>query len=145
MKIQRVELKLNDGIISTPHLVDDVEILQKYLKDWWGILPKDSKIDGLFGSATQASVERFQSLRPKGSQFVPVGLKITGVVDQNTWAELMKVLPTDIEMVGRDPIVSQMPANFDSIDNILKTAQCPEPILPFAKKNLPLIFKSMSF
>lgn len=28
MAIERVELKLNDGIIDTPHLIDDVEILQ---------------------------------------------------------------------------------------------------------------------
>jgi len=41
MVIERVELKLNDGIIDTPHLTDDVEILQRYLKDW-GVLPKDA-------------------------------------------------------------------------------------------------------
>jgi Putative peptidoglycan binding domain len=139
MAIQRVELKLNDGIIDTPHLVDDVEILQDYLKNWWGVLPKDAKIDGLFGPTTQAAVERFQTLRPKGSRFVSDGLKVTGFVNRDTWAELMKVLPSEIEIVSRDPVTISMPPGFDPVDTILKTAQCPKAILPFAKLNLPLI------
>ena len=44
MAIERVELKLNDGIIDTPHLIDEVEILQRYLRDW-GVLPRDAKVD----------------------------------------------------------------------------------------------------
>jgi hypothetical protein len=139
MAVQRVELKLNDGIINTPHLVDDVEVLQRYLKEWWGVLPQHAKIDGLFGSATEAAVERFQSLRPKGSQFVPAGLKVTGVVNRDTWAELMKVAPTEIAIVSRDAVVTSMPAGFDSVSDILKTAQCPKPIRPFAEENLPLV------
>src|SRR5262245_64481512 len=100
MSIQRVQLQLNDGIINTPHLVDDVEILQKRLKDW-GVLPTNAKVDGLFGPATEAAVELFQKKRPAGSKFVPQGLKVTGVVDRDTWAELMKVVPNEIEIVSR--------------------------------------------
>ncbi|MBD0346280.1 MAG: peptidoglycan-binding protein [Coleofasciculus sp. Co-bin14] len=139
--IERVELKLNDGIIDTPHLIDDVEILQRHLKDW-GVLPRDAKIDGLFGSATQAAVEQFQRMRPADpnrSRFVPEGLQITGVVDRNTWAELMKVKPENITMVSRTPTHRDMPSGFRSVNGILEIAQCPSPIRPFAQRNLPLI------
>jgi Putative peptidoglycan binding domain len=140
MAIERVELRLKDGIIDTPHLVDDVENLQIYLKEWWGVLPKDAKIDGLFGAATQAAVERFQSLRQQGNKFAPGALKINGVVDLNTWAELTKVKPEDITMINRNvPVTKGMPSGFPSVDQILDIAQPPSPIRPFAKKNLPLI------
>jgi predicted chitinase len=140
MAIERVELRLNDGIVGTPHLIDDVEILQKYLKDWWGVLPRDAKIDGLFGTATKAAVERFQSLRPPGSKFAPLGLKVTGIVDQDTWAELMKVQPDQIKMIGRNaPGQKSQPAGFRSVDEILDIAQCPSEIRPFAQKNLSLV------
>ncbi|MGL5059765.1 MAG: peptidoglycan-binding protein [Microcoleus sp.] len=139
MAIEKVELQLNDGIIDTPHLIDDVEILQKRLKDW-GLLPKDAKIDGLFGPVTKAAVEQFQRMRPADrSQFVPGGLKVTGKVDRNTWAELLKVKPEEIKIVSRTPNSWEMPGGFPSIDNILNIAQCPPEIRPFAKKNLPLI------
>jgi hypothetical protein len=39
MAIEKVELEINDGIIDTPHLIDDVEILQRRLKEW-GMLTK---------------------------------------------------------------------------------------------------------
>ncbi len=139
--IERVELQLNDGIIDTPHLIDEVEILQKRLKDW-GVLPKDAKIDGLFGTLTQAGVEQFQRMRPadpQKSQFVPEGLPVTGKVDRNTWAELMKVTPDKIRIVSRQPKIWDMPGGFPSVDEILNTAQCPSDIRPFAKKNLPLV------
>ncbi|BAS57023.1 peptidoglycan binding domain-containing protein [Leptolyngbya boryana NIES-2135] len=138
MGIERVELKLNDGIIDTPHLVDDVEVLQRRLRDW-GVLPKDAKIDGLFGSTTQAAVEQFQRMRPPGSPFVPQGLQMTGVVDQNTWAELMKVDPDEIRMVSRDFNPAVMPSGFRSVDEILEIARTPSPIRSFARRNLPLI------
>ena len=143
MTIECVELKLNDGIIGTPHLIDEVEVLQQHLKNW-GMLPKDAKVDGLFGMATEAAVERFQSLRPadpQRSKFVPSGLTITGIVDKNTWAELLKVKPEEIVMVSREaPAAKGMPSGFRSVDEILAIAQCPAAIRPFAKKNLPLIF-----
>ncbi len=73
------------------------------------------------------------------SKFVPGGLKVTGKVDRNTWAELLKVKPEEIIIVSRTPNTSDMPDGFPSIDNILDIAQCPSEIRPFAKKNLPLI------
>jgi len=139
MAIEKVELQINDGIIDTPHLIDDVEILQRRLKDW-GLLPKDAKIDGLFGSVTKAAVEQFQRMRPADrSPFVPGGLKMTGKVDRNTWAELLKVKPEEIIIVSRTPKISDMPDGFPSVDNILDIAQCPPEIRPFAQKNLPFI------
>ncbi len=139
MAIEKVELELNDGIIDTPHLIDDVEILQRRLKEW-GVLPKDATIDGLFGSATKAAVEQFQRRRPADkSQFVPGGLKVTGKVDRNTWAELLKVKPEEITIVSRKPNIWEMPGGFSSVDNILERAQCPSEIRPLAKKNLPLV------
>jgi hypothetical protein len=141
MAITRVELKLNDGIIDTPHLIDDVEILQRYLKDW-GVLPKDAKVDGLFGTATQAAVEQFQRMRPadpQKSRFVPTGLKVTGVVDLETWAELMKVSPNEVKLGFRDPVDRPMPEGFPSVNAILTTAQTPAAIRPFALRNLSLI------
>jgi predicted chitinase len=140
MTIERVELHLNDGIFDTPHLTDEVETLQRYLKNW-GVLPKDAKVDGLFGQATLAAVERFQKMRPPGprSRFVPQGLSVTGLVDRNTWAELMKVAPTEITMVGRTPTAPTMPPGFASVEQILDQAKPPSPIRPFARKNLPLI------
>jgi hypothetical protein len=141
MAIEKVELQLNDGIIDTPHLIDEVEILQKRLKDW-GLLPKDAKIDGLFGSVTKATVEQFQRMRPadpQKSKFVPEGLEITGKVDRNTWAELLKVTPDEITIVSRKPRIWDMPDGFPNVDDILDKAQCPSEIRPFAKKNLPLV------
>jgi hypothetical protein len=139
MAIEKVELELNDGIIDTPHLIDDVEILQRHLKEW-GILPKDAKIDGLFGSITKAAVEQFQRLRPADrSQFVPGGLKVTGEVDRNTWAELLEVKPEEITIVSRKPNIWEMPGGFPSVDNILDTDQFLSEIRPFAQENLPLV------
>jgi putative peptidoglycan binding protein len=139
MAIEKVELELNDGIINTPHLIDDVEILQRRLKDW-GVLPKDAKIDGLFGSATKAAVEQFQRRRPADkSRFVPGGLKVTGKVDRNTWAELLKVKPEEITIVSREPNIWEMPPDFPSVDDILDRAQPSSGIRPFAQKNLPLV------
>jgi len=139
MAIEKVELEINDGIIDTPHLIDDVEILQRRLKEW-GMLPKDAKIDGLFGSVTKAAVEQFQRRRPADrSRFVPGGLKVTGKVDRNTWAELLKVKPEEIKIVSRKPNIWEMPSGFSSVDNILDRAQCPSEIRPLAKKNLPLV------
>lgn len=141
MAIERVELKLNDGIIDTPHLIDEVEILQRYLRDW-GVLPRDAKVDGLFGPVTQAAVEQFQRMRPNDPErsiFVPQGLPVTGVVDRNTWAELMKINPTEITMVNRKGSSHDMPSGFPSVDQILNEVGVPSTIRPFAKKNLPLV------
>jgi len=138
MAIKKVQLQLNDGIINTPHLVDDVEILQQKLKDW-GTLPTDAKLDGLFGEATEAAVELFQKKRPAGSQFVPQGLAVTGIVDQNTWAELIKVDPSEIKIVSRDAPTHNMPNDFPTVDTIISAVGMPKAIATFARKNLPLV------
>ena len=138
MAIEKVQLQLNDGIINTPHLVDDVEILQQKLKDW-GTLPTDAKVDGLFGPATEAAVELFQKKRPAGSQFVPKGLSVTGIVDQNTWAELIKVDPNQIKIVPRDAPTHNMPNDFPTVDKIISAVGMPKAIATFAQKNLPLV------
>jgi peptidoglycan hydrolase-like protein with peptidoglycan-binding domain/predicted chitinase len=140
--IERVELKRNDGMGNLQHLKDEVEVLQNCLHNW-GVLPKDAPIDGQFGSATEAAVESFQRLRPadpQRSRFIPSGLPITGVVDRNTWAELLKVKPEAIKIISREADAAPgMPTDFPDVDTILAKAQCPSQILPFAQKNLPLI------
>lgn len=140
--IERVELQKGDGIIPWQHLRHEVEILQTSLRNW-GVLPKDAPLDGQFGSATEAAVQSFQRLRPADptrSRFVPSGLAITGVVDRNTWAELLKVPPEAIRMGSRDPVATLgMPNGFPEIGTLLGIARCPEAIRPFAEQNVPSI------
>lgn len=140
--IERVELQKGDGIIPWQHLRHEVEILQTSLRNW-GVLPKDAPLDGQFGSATEAAVQSFQRLRPADptrSRFVPSGLAITGVVDRNTWAELLKVPPEAIRMGSRDPVATLgMPNGFPEIGTLLDIARCPEAIRPFAEQNVPSI------
>ena len=96
----------------------------------------------MFGLVTKAAVEQFQSMRPadpQRSRFVPQGLQVTGVVDQNTWAELMKVKPEQIKMVSRESTIPGIPSNFPSVDQILSKVGVPAAIRPFAKRNLPLV------
>lgn len=141
--IEKVELKLNDGIIDTPHLTDDVEILQRALRQF-GVLPNDAKIDGMFEPVTEAAVEQFQKMRPadpRHSRFVPQGLTVTGIVDRDTWAELLQVPATRIKMVGRDAQVPTMPDGFPAVDDILQRAAVLSAIRRFAKRNLPLLAK----
>jgi peptidoglycan hydrolase-like protein with peptidoglycan-binding domain len=140
--ITRVELQRGDGMGTWQHLRDEVEVLQTSLQNW-GVLPKDAPVDGQFGSATEAAVQSFQRLRPadpRRSRFVPTGLSITGVVDRNTWAELLKVHPVAIGMASREPVAAlEMPKGFPDVATILNKARCPEAIRPFAEQNLPLI------
>jgi Putative peptidoglycan binding domain len=140
MAIEKVQLQLNDGI-DTPHLSDEVEILQKRLKDW-GVLPKDARIDGKFGDITKAAVERFQSLRPADptrSKFVRGGLTINGIVDKNTWAELLKVNPTEITILSRTAPSTTVPAGFPSVDTILSEAKVPASLHRRARLTIPVI------
>lgn len=46
----------------------------QYMLDWK--LPGDFKVDGIFGSATENAVKKFQSAK---------GLEVDGVVGQKTW------------------------------------------------------------
>jgi peptidoglycan hydrolase-like protein with peptidoglycan-binding domain len=140
--IERVELRRNDGMGKLQHLKDEVEVLQTILRNW-GVLPKDAPIDGQFGSVTEAAVQSFQRLRPADSQrshFVPSGLQITGVVDRDTWAELLKVKQEAITIISREAEASPgIPSGFPDVDTILAKAQCPPEIRPFAQQNLPLV------
>lgn len=133
---QHPQLQINDGI-DVPELTDHVEVLQQWLKNW-GMLPRDSKVDGRFGPFTKAAVERFQSLRPAGSQFVPAGLQVTGTVDQNTWAELLKVSPHEIKLLPRPEtkLISSVPG-FE-IDRLIQKAVLSS-LRNVARRTVPLI------
>jgi peptidoglycan hydrolase-like protein with peptidoglycan-binding domain len=92
MSHQHMLLMLNDGISNkTPSLVNEVKILQQLLKDW-GVLDASEPIDGLFGGNTDKAVKLFQSKRP---------LTVDGIVGQNTWAALIKVQASEIEIIPR--------------------------------------------
>lgn len=132
------QLQLNDGI-DIPELADHVEVLQQCLKNW-GILPKDSKVDGRFGPFTKASVERFQTLRPPGSKFVPAGLQVTGVVNQDTWAELLRVSPGEIEMLPRPDATPIPTVPGFNIDRIIQNAVLSD-LRRIAHRTVPLILK----
>ncbi|MDB9525079.1 peptidoglycan-binding protein [Oscillatoria sp. CS-180] len=132
------QLQIGDGI-QIPELMSDVEVLQRWLKAW-GVLPADSKVDGRFGPFTKAAVERFQTLRPPGpnSIYVPEGLDVTGIVNQNTWAELLKVPPGEVEILPR-PEVAAIPnvPGFD-IDRIVQKAVLAS-LRDVAQRTVPLI------
>jgi putative chitinase len=75
-----------------------VERLQTQLMHW-GLLDKE-EIDGNFGPVTETAVKKFQSMRPQAEcQYSPTGLTATGIVDENTWCELLRLTPDQIEMV----------------------------------------------
>lgn len=87
-----------------------VERLQKSLMNW-GLL-NQSAIDGDFGPITETAVKKFQHMRPLDQcQYSPVGLTETGTVDQNTWCELLKLKPDNIEVTEVVTIVDQAQAN----------------------------------
>lgn len=86
-----------------------VERLQARLMNW-GLLEK-ADIDGDFGKNTEAKVKEFQSKRPlEECQYSPEGLQETGVVDKNTWCELLKLKPDQIEIVEKTELVSKVQA-----------------------------------
>ena len=92
MKRQHIVLRLDDGITdTTPAVVNEVKILQQVLKDW-GVLAADEPIDGKFGAKTLAAVKLFQQKK---------SLQDDGIVGQNTWAELLQVSPSEIEIIPR--------------------------------------------
>jgi putative chitinase len=75
-----------------------VERLQSQLM-YWSLLTKDD-IDGHFGPVTEAAVKKFQQMRPQDQcQYSPEGLEDNGVVDKNTWCELLRLKPDEIEIV----------------------------------------------
>jgi hypothetical protein len=130
------QLQLNDGI-DIPELMAHVEVLQQWLKNW-GILPSNSKVDGKFGPNTKASVERFQSLRQTGNQFVLEALQVTGTVDQKTWAELLKVPLNEIEILPRPSVDVLSKVDGFDIDRIINEAVLVD-LRPIARRTIPLI------
>ena len=87
-----------------------VERLQKSLMNW--SLFSQSAIDGDFGPVTEAAVEKFQHLRPPNEcKYSPIGLVETGVVDKNTWCELLKLKSEDIEITEVLALINQAQAN----------------------------------
>ncbi|MEB3310254.1 MAG: peptidoglycan-binding protein [Snowella sp.] len=83
-----------------------VERLQAQLMNW-GILNKND-IDGNFGNITETGVKKFQTARPQDQcKYSPVGLVPNGIVDENTWCELLKIKPDAIEMVTTVDYISK--------------------------------------
>ncbi|MEA5537001.1 phage tail tip lysozyme [Crocosphaera sp. XPORK-15E] len=92
MTIPHIVLKFNDGITdTTSQVVNEVKILQKSLKDW-GVLAANESIDGKFGNKTLEAVKLFQDKK---------SLQQDGIVGKNTWAALLKVSPSEIEIIPR--------------------------------------------
>jgi len=88
---KHISLKLNDGINDkTPEVVKEVKTLQTVLKDWSELDAKD--IDGQFGNKTDKAVKDFQGKK---------SLTPDGVVGKNTWAALLKVNPSEVEIIPR--------------------------------------------
>jgi len=92
MASKHILLQFNDGISdTTSQIVNEVKILQQLLKDW-GVLAANESIDGKFGNKTLEAVKLFQSKK---------ALKQDGIVGQNTWAALLKVNPSEVEIISR--------------------------------------------
>jgi hypothetical protein len=91
MAHKHILLKLNDGINDkAPAVVAEVKILQTVLKDWGEL--HANEIDGQFGGKTDKAVKDFQGKK---------SLKSDGVVGQNTWAALLKVSSSEVEIISR--------------------------------------------
>ncbi|MEB3191494.1 MAG: phage tail tip lysozyme [Snowella sp.] len=91
MAHKHILLKLNDGINDkTSAVIKEVEILQTMLKDWGELTAND--IDGQFGNKTDKAVKDFQGKK---------SLTPDGIVGRNTWAALLKVNPSEVEIIPR--------------------------------------------
>jgi putative chitinase len=86
-----------------------VERLQSQLVNWSiSDLDKDD-IDGNFGVKTETAVKEFQGLRPQEKcQYSPVGLIQDGIVGENTWCELLKLKPDEIEIVTNVDLITKI-------------------------------------
>jgi hypothetical protein len=133
---QHPQLQINDGIMF-PELMSHVETLQQWLKNW-GVLPKDSRVDGRFGPFTKSAVERFQSLRPPGSKFASQGLQVTGMVNQNTWAELLKAFPHQIQILPRPKPNPVLDVPGFNVEQLIQNAVPPE-LHKISQQTIPLI------
>jgi hypothetical protein len=114
MARQHLFLQFKDGITDTaPQVVYEVKILQQSLKDW-GILAANESVDGKFGNNTLDAVKSFQEKK---------SLRVDGKVGQNTWAALLKVSPSDVEIIDRFPLTVSL--NLDEIPSPWKSAATP--------------------
>lgn len=93
-----------------------VERLQSSLMNWKLFIK--AEIDGNFGSATEKRVKEFQNFRltKDKCKFSIVPLTPTGIVDRNTWCELLQLKPTAIEIIEIKELITKAQANaiFDS-------------------------------
>lgn len=84
-----------------------VERLQTQLMHWGLFLRED--IDGDFGPFTESKVKEFQGMRPDTQcQYSPQGLDVTGIVDKNTWCELLRLKSENIEIIERTEIITKV-------------------------------------
>jgi hypothetical protein len=91
MKRSHIELHLNDGINDTSQEVKyEVTLLQRSLAGWHYLSGESD--DGEFGPDTEAAVKKFQEDH---------NLNVDGVVDQLTWAALVKADPSDVVIHDR--------------------------------------------
>ncbi|MBW4522187.1 MAG: peptidoglycan-binding protein [Scytolyngbya sp. HA4215-MV1] len=120
---QHITLQLNDGIFDTStEVIKEVKLLQQCLKDW-GMLGAND-IDGEFGPRTNDAVKRFQQKK---------SLEVDGVVGLNTWAALLKVSSSEVEIIPR--------IGSSSNDN-LNLAKIPSEWKPAAAKYVPTLVKA---
>jgi len=92
MAQKHILLQLQEGISdTTPAVVDEVKRLQKWLKEWGMLGPREA-VDGKFGNHTNEAVKSFQQNQ---------SLQVDGKVGQNTWAALLKVSPSEVEIIHR--------------------------------------------
>ncbi len=96
MAIKHTVLMLNDGITFT-QLKDEVKELQQLLKqfDLLDDNGESSAVDGLFGGKTEEAVRQFQGQRT---------LEVDGLVGRLTWAALLNVNSSEIELLSRPGI-----------------------------------------
>ncbi|OQX21649.1 MAG: hypothetical protein BWK80_32640 [Desulfobacteraceae bacterium IS3] len=107
-----------------------VERLQTRL-EYWKLLSIED-VDGDFGPVTERKVKEFQRLRPLDKcQYSPHGLNETGIVDKNTWCELLCLKPEDIEIVEIVVFVSKVqadsifgnPIHYDKLEDLNRCLQ----------------------
>lgn len=125
MSYQHMLLMLKDGISDkAPALIDEVKQLQQLLKDW-DVLADTEPVDGMFGDSTDKAVRLFQSKRP---------LILDGLVGQNTWAALLGVAPSEIEMISRP--------GFEDENTALNLNAIPQEWKSAAKPHVPTLVKA---
>jgi hypothetical protein len=120
----RPTLRLNDGFKHTsPHLKDDVEELQKLLKEKGFNL----KPDGLFGRDTENAVLKFQKDN---------NLQDDGIVGRNTWSVLLGITPPnektfiDTTYASNDSSLLKQAAEAAKFRNFIESSANSHKLLP---------------